>query len=141
MHVPEKILEVKQHLGDGYQPLVDYGEWRVAILRFEPGLKSENIDNLQRHDETDEVFVLLQGRCVLFLASGDQTIDELYPIELESNKLYNVRKASWHNHVLSEDAVVLVVENMDTTYDNSPRVKITDELKEQIQSYCKSIGL
>lgn len=133
MSVPKSLLEIKEHLGPGYQPLVDYGEWRVAILRFEDVLRAENIHNMQRHDETDEVFVLLQGECILFLGSGTEAVGEIYGIRLAPNKLYNVRKGCWHNHVLSEDAIVLVVENLDTTFDNSPRIPLSQVEMQEIR--------
>ena len=41
-------------------------------------------------------------------------------LQLEPGKIYNVKKGVWHTHTLSQDAKVLVVENRDTTYDNSP---------------------
>jgi hypothetical protein len=40
--------------------------------------------------------------------------------------VYNVRQGVWHTHTLSPDARVLVVENQDTTWDNSPFTPLTD---------------
>ena len=54
-----KILEFN---GEGYKPLVDFGSWRVAFLRFIDELLPENIQRLERHVETDEVFVLLEEK-------------------------------------------------------------------------------
>jgi ureidoglycolate hydrolase len=116
----EKLLEVRQHTGVGYLPLVDFAAWRVAILNFADELRLEKITRLQRHNETDEVFVLLQGRCLLFVGSGADQVTRIHGVNLEPRKLYNVRKGVWHHHALSVDAMVLVVENRDTTYDNSP---------------------
>ncbi|NTV13026.1 MAG: hypothetical protein HGA96_03695 [Desulfobulbaceae bacterium] len=116
----EQLLEAREHLGPGYLPLVDFEAWRVAILNFATDLRVENITRMQRHNETDEVFVLLQGRCILFLGEGEETVTAVHAQELEPRRLYNVKKAVWHHHTLSEDAMVLVVENRDTTYDNSP---------------------
>ncbi len=48
-------------------PVVDYKDWRVAILNYCDELKTECINQMQRHDETDEVFVLLKGEFVLFI--------------------------------------------------------------------------
>lgn len=138
MTVPANLLEVSEYTGPGYRPLVDYGAWRVAILRFEDELLPENIHNMQRHNETDEVFVLLQGRCILFLGNGDTTITGLYAEDLKPLKLYNVRRAAWHNHTLSRDAVLLIVENLDTTYDNSPRTPLSLAQREQILALTQS---
>jgi mannose-6-phosphate isomerase-like protein (cupin superfamily) len=76
--ITERLLQVTEYTGEGYQPLVDYGSWRVAILRYIDELLPQNITNMQRHDETDEVFVLLSGRCILFLGEGDDNITQIY---------------------------------------------------------------
>jgi hypothetical protein len=113
-------------------PLIDFGEWRVVILRFDKGLLAENISNMQRHDETDEVFVLLEGHCILFVGEGDESIDAIHAVDMEPLKLYNVRQSTWHNHTLSEDASVLIVENRDTSPHNSPRISISIEQQKQL---------
>ena len=127
-----ELLSVHEYAGQGYLPLIDFGEWRVAILRFDTGLLPENIRNMQRHNETDEVFVLLEGRCILFIGEGDESIDTIHAVDMEPLKLYNVRQSTWHNHTLSEDASVLIIENRDTSLDNSPRISISPEQQKQL---------
>lgn len=116
----EALLEVREYTGDGYKPLVDHAAWRVALLRFADDMLPRNITCFQRHDDTDEVFVLLQGRCILYLGEGNESIATLYAEEMMPLKVYNVKRGVWHNHTLSRDAVVLIVENKDTGDDNSP---------------------
>ena len=123
----ENWLDVREYRGEGYKPLVDYGEWRVAILNYIDELLPERLVDMQRHDETDEVFVLLQGRCILFLGAGEEVVEEIFAHDLEPLKLYNVKKSAWHTHTLSQDAVVLIVENMDTTLENSPKFLLSAE--------------
>lgn len=55
----EDLLEIREHNGRGFKPLISFGEWRVAILRFLDDLRTERIDSMERYTETDEVFVLL----------------------------------------------------------------------------------
>ncbi len=119
MPIPESLLEIREYTGPGYRPLVDFGAWRVAILRYAEDMLPRNIRSMQRHNETDEVFVLLQGRCLLFLGEGDDRITRVLAEDMKPLKLYNVRRGAWHHHTLSEDAVVLIVENRDTTTANS----------------------
>jgi hypothetical protein len=38
----------------------------------------------------------------------------------------------WHNHTLSREASVLVVENSDTTVQNSPRMLLNDNQRSRI---------
>ncbi len=132
MTVSEELLEIRDHVGAGYQPLVDYGEWRVAILRFEVALLPHNIRHVQRHDQTDEVFVLLSGRCILFLGEGDDSVTAIHAQDMQPLKLYNVKRRCWHSHTLSRDASVLIVENRDTADQNSPMVGLDRVHQERI---------
>lgn len=126
------LLEVNEFSGIGYKPMIDYGEWRVALLRYHPELLPENITAFQRHDETDEVFVLLEGQCLLFLGEGDSEINQIHTIQMLPSVLYNVKKSCWHSHTLSKDALVLIVENKNTTEKNSPTLILTDNQRNEI---------
>ncbi|HPF69448.1 MAG TPA: hypothetical protein PLQ13_02160 [Candidatus Krumholzibacteria bacterium] len=122
MAIDPTLLDILRHDDPAYRPLVDYGAWRVAVLNFCDELRPGNLLRMQRHDETDEVFVLLAGRCILFVGDGRGPDDAgaVHAADLEPGTVYNVKRGVWHTHALSEDASVLVVENRDTTYDNSP---------------------
>jgi hypothetical protein len=132
MSIPETLLEVREYTGIGYQPLIDYGAWRVAILHYIDKLLPQNLDKMQRHDETDEVFVLLSGRCILFIGEGDERISAVYTQDMEPLKLYNVKKSCWHTHTLSQDTTVLIVENRETTSMNSPEIVLDEGQRKKL---------
>lgn len=123
----EEMLEIRQYSGEGYQPLIDFGTWRVAILRWEEASLPENIESMERHTQTDEVFVLLEGQATLILMSNSMTEDGIHPVNLEACKLYNVKQNVWHTVMLSRDASILIVENRDTGVDNTEFFHLTDE--------------
>lgn len=127
MPVDPSLLEIHAHDEEAFRPLVDFGAWRVAILNYIDHLRPENLKDMQRHDETDEVFVLLEGRCILFVGDGKDVAGTIHAVDLEPRKVYNVKRGTWHTHTLTEDASVLVVENRDTTVDNSPFTDLTPE--------------
>jgi hypothetical protein len=137
--VPAVLLEIQEFRGQGYFPLVDYNDWRVAVLRYIEELHPDNIDKMQKHSETDEVFVLLKGRCILFFGEGDIQIHTIYAQDMEPLKIYNVKRNSWHTHTLSEDATVLIVENRDTNLDNSPEIILNPEQKVDLISLTKNL--
>lgn len=139
MTISETLLEVASHTVAGYKPVIDYANWRVAILNFSEELRPEKITALQRHNETDEVFVLLRGRCLLFLGEGEQTISAIHGQEMLPHTIYNVKKGAWHSHTLSEDAMVLIVENRDTTFDNSPFCPLTREQQQTLVKLTHSL--
>ncbi|MFN2340851.1 MAG: hypothetical protein ABR547_06235 [Halanaerobium sp.] len=126
------LIEIKEYEAAGYKPVIDYGEWRVAVLNYCDELLPENITKMQKHNQTDEVFVLLKGKCMLFMAEGDQEIEKIYAQEMEPYKMYNIKRSVWHTHTLSEEAMVLIIENRDTGLDNSPEIDLTDQERKKI---------
>ena len=53
----KNLLEITGYDGEGYVPLIDYSHWRVAELRYCEELEVDKLKDMQKHDETDEVFV------------------------------------------------------------------------------------
>lgn len=135
MSISESLLEIRQYEGDGYRPIIDYGSWRVALLRYHPELEPHAIKNMQRHDETDEVFVLLSGGCILFLGEGGDEIGTVHAVEMQPLKAYNIKKGVWHTHTLDRDATVLIVENKDTGDANSPTNTLNELQRAQIMQH------
>jgi ureidoglycolate hydrolase len=130
--IDEHLLEICSYEGAGYKPLIDYDKWRVAILRYCDELLPERILAMQRHNETDEVFVLLEGRCILFLGEGNDTVTSITAVDMAPRKLYNIKRGVWHSHTLNNDASVLIVENRDTTIQNSPKMLLNDDHRRRI---------
>jgi hypothetical protein len=132
MTIAKNLLDISEYSGEGYMPLVDFDTWRVAVLNYIDELLPESLVTMQRHAETDEVFVLLKGHCILFLGSGDEKIGEIYAEDLRPLKFYNVKKGCWHTHTLSTDAAVLIVENRTTTGENSPIIDLSAAQRHKI---------
>ena len=124
MDINSNLLEIKEYTEEGYSPVIDYESWRVAILNYCRELLPENITKMQKHNESDEVFVLLKGEFILYIADGENTIENITAAKLEPLKMYNVKKGVWHTHTLSKDAMVLIVENVDTDVFNSPEIEL-----------------
>ncbi|MBN2385646.1 MAG: hypothetical protein JXB85_01405 [Anaerolineales bacterium] len=128
----EQLLEIRTYSGEGYQPLVDYGEWRVAILNYLDGIHPQRVETCERHVETDEVFVLLRGQAVLFLGEGEPQVEVLHSQGMDPGVIYNIKKNVWHTIVMSRDASVLIVENRDTGKQNSQYSPLQPEHKRLI---------
>ena len=139
MMIDESLLQITEYAGIGYQPLIDFANWRVAILRYHEELLPQNILAAQRHDETDEVFVLLAGRCILFIGEGRDTVTAIQAADMQPLKLYNVKRSTWHTHTLSPDATVLIVENRDTVEANSPQIPLTATQRQQLSQLTQSL--
>jgi hypothetical protein len=139
--LPDNLLEIREHNGPDYMPLIDYQSWRVALINYTADYLPEKITRMQKHTETDEVFVLLAGRCILFLGEGDESVTKIHAVNMELYRLYNVKKGVWHSHTFSEDARVLIVENRDTVYENSPFVPLLESQRSEVVELAKKNGI
>lgn len=126
----ENLIEIVQHDAPGYQALIYYGGWRVAFLNDDPSkFRRETIPYLERHNETDELFVLLDGECTLYIADGiGDVLGQISAVPMEKRKMYNIKKGVWHNLAGNEQMVVLIVENADTSKENSDYFPVTEDM-------------
>lgn len=130
-------LEILDYDGEGYMPLVDFGDWRVAMLRFLDDLQPDRIDSMERHTETDEVFVLLRGSGVLIMGGSHAQVKGIYPQVMEQGIIYNVKRNAWHTILLSRDACVLLVENKDTSTHNSEYASLSPHHRRLIREQAQ----
>lgn len=120
------MLEVYEWSGEGFAPLVFTDGWQAALLNWEPLFDRRNLDEIERHNRTDEVFVLLRGQAALFTRPDG---GRLQTAELAPGKIYNVPAGVWHNIVATPDVSFLIVENRDThLHDTEIRPVTKDEL-------------
>ena len=105
------MLEIYDWSGEGFEPLVFTDKWQAALLNWEPLFDRANLDEIERHNHSDEVFVLLRGQAVLFTRPEDGS---LQAVEMAPGKIYNVPAGVWHNIVATRDVSFLIVENRDT---------------------------
>jgi len=128
-----KLIEVYEYNNNGYSKLMSYKEWRVAMLNYAEDLELENINYVEAHNETDEVFILLSGSCRMILMEFEENnLKEIEVVNLEKNKIYNIPKNIFRTHVLSKDAKLAIIEQENTDYANSTRIYLTEELKDKI---------
>ncbi len=128
-----KNCEIYEYGGKGYSKLFHHQNWRVAILNYIEELEPEKIDFLEAHSQTDEVFVLLDGKCKLLFASAENgKLGKMDGVNLEKNKVYKIPAGVFHSHTLSKDARVLIVEEENTGYENSPRIYLDEGQKSQL---------
>lgn len=138
--LPDKsLIEVHEYHGEGYKPLMAFEAWRVAVLNYTAELLPGHLDKMQRHNLTDEVFVLLQGRCILFLGEGQSGVEHIHAVDLQPGKVYNVRKGCWHSHTLTPGSMVLIVENDNTSQANSTMAALTPAQTAELAAFTDSL--
>jgi ureidoglycolate hydrolase len=121
----ERLLQIRDYQGEGFRPIVGFGAWRVAVLRPRADTRAEGITMMERHNQTDEVFVLIRGKGVLLLGGNGPQLEGVLEASMEHGKIYNVRCNVWHAVLLDRDASVLIVENRETGTDNSEYLPLT----------------
>lgn len=107
-------MEIFDYNGDDFKAVLTFESWKIGLLRYSDRFSGFKVK--ERHLETDECFVLLSGEATLF---EDDT-----PHTMEKCKVYNIKKGVWHHIVVSPDATVLVVENSNTSGDNTERISV-----------------
>ena len=112
----------------GFKPLVNFGSWRVAFLNGSQSYEGKVIDSLSRHLETDEVFVLVKGSCLLITAGNGDNPGEVTKTWMEPGVVYNVTKGAWHGHIVLPGTMVMIVENRDTGSNNSESRPVKEKI-------------
>lgn len=107
-------MQIVRSSGTPWEIGAQFESWRIGLLSY--GEKFSRFFMLEKHNQTDEVFILVKGEATLYVADKDINVSEH---KMEKGLLYNVVKGEWHGIVVSSDALVVVVENSDTTEENS----------------------
>lgn len=126
----QELIEIQGCMEEGYHPLVFFEGWRVALLNDTPRFHRDRIDEMQRHNTSDEVFLLLEGSFILYVAEGgDEGPGAVRAVKLEPGKVYRVPKGVWHTHETAQGTKVAVIENADVSSENSDRVAVNLQAK------------
>jgi mannose-6-phosphate isomerase-like protein (cupin superfamily) len=121
----KELVEIREHTGEDYLPLINFEGWRVAILNDASKFRRETMPYLERHNNTDEVFVLLEGNCTLYIGDGTSDFGLITLLSMQRKKVYNIKKGVWHNLTCAPGTSVLIVENADTSPANSDYLPVT----------------
>lgn len=97
--------------GEDFKVMMQFENWKIGFLRYSERFSKFN--QLERHTETDEAFVLLDGSAMLYT--------ETEKIQMQKCTLYNISKGEWHHITVSDNATVMVVENSNTSKDNTEK--------------------
>ncbi|HEY9053350.1 MAG TPA: hypothetical protein VIO60_00885 [Rectinemataceae bacterium] len=135
---------------EGMKRVYENPSWMVGIKNWKPANDIANIDCLERHNATDELFVLLSGSCVLLSAEPEQepggpelgpgqgsesaSALELSALRMEPFKVYNVPRSLWHNTVTSKDAKLILIEDSSTGSANSDILNLNEAQRAQARA-------
>ena len=130
-------LQALEYDGEGYRILLESDSWRVAHLNFLEKLHPNQNDSMERHLETDEVFILVAGQGLLIIGVGEDEIERLDFQPLKPGAVYNVPRRTWHTLILTRDGRVVIVENRDTGEANSQFCALPPRLREELRDVAR----
>lgn len=136
----DHLLGITENHNPGYHTLMHFASWRVAIFNQDPSVSSDTLKEVAYHGLTDEVFLLLQGRGTLIIADGHKQPADFAAITMESGKCYNIRQGVWHALLLEDDGVALIVENDNTSKENSVSCLLTEQDRQAIKEAIRAAG-
>ncbi len=117
--VPQELVEIGEYFGLGFQPVLNFEGWRVAMKRWADSTTPAKFHSVDRHNETNEVFILTTGQAELLLIEEKMPPIATHLIPMKLNVAYSVQQGAWHHVFMSEDAHILVFERADTSRENS----------------------
>ena len=122
----QKILEYAYE-GEGMTRVFENEKWMVGVKNWKPMNDIANINCLERHNETDELFILLQGRCTLLYANETESGLEISAVPMKPLKVYNIPRCLWHNTVTERDTKLALIEDSSTGPANSDNYDLSAE--------------
>lgn len=135
----ESFVRIAEYEGQGIGGETSSDGWNVLLLNYLPRLQPDKIETMQKHIDTDECFVLLSGKAILFVADGEEKPERLQYYSMEQGRIYLVPRGIWHAPAMTPDTKILLVENSTMAEDGSPRQSLTQEQRNQIRMWGNSL--
>ena len=95
--------------GEDFLSVLQFEGWKIGLLRYSERFATFN--RLERHNLTDEAFILLEGSATLYTDNESE--------KMQIGTVYNIPKGIWHHIVVDKTTTVMVVENANTSSDNT----------------------
>lgn len=128
------IKEIFEYDGEGIKCVYDNKKWVVCIKNWKPNNDIDLIKYLEVHHETDEQFILLQGKAILLLAKRINNKFQIEVVPMEENKVYNVPTGVWFNTITQKNTKLIYIQDAGTTSQNSEYCDMTIEELEFIKN-------
>ena len=115
------MLKIENPSMPGFGTVVKNARFKCAFITHSSAYGFGKVDQMKRHNNTDEIFVLLSGKAIILLLENERFAEYV----LEQGSAYNVKQGTWHYLAVSEDARVFVTESADTDGTNTDVLSLT----------------
>ncbi len=123
--------------GEGMKRQYENEKWTVGIKNWKPANDITGIDMLERHNQTDELFVLVSGSCTLISAEETSNGMVFGKVEMKPEKVYNIPMTLWHNTITTKGTKMILIEDSNTGESNSNFYKLSKKEIAEIQKLVK----
>lgn len=130
-------IESVEFDGVGLNRVYENVKWMIGIKNWKPENDVSAIDCLERHNETDELFVLLAGKCALLFADEKAGAVDIQAMPMDQGKLYKIPRSLWHTTVTMKETKLLLVEDSATSSKNSDVLKLDASQMASIRKLVK----
>ena len=113
--------------GEGMQRVFENEKWTVGIKNWKPANDITGINNLERHNKTDELFVLVAGSCTLIYANEVEGGLDIAAGELEPSRVDKSPATLWRLTVRCTAARLCLLEDSNTSMDNSDILDLKED--------------
>ncbi len=138
MNIPKDLLEVGQFFDDGYKPVLDFHGWRVAMLRYCDSVDAKHLQRVERHRNTNEVFILTAGETDLILCDARDIPQNAYVLPMRHNVAYNIPAYGWHHVSMSKDSHIILFERTETGIETSDYATLSPEQLDTIHKHLRT---
>lgn len=123
-------IDIYKYEGEGLDRSYSCENRLVGIKNYKPASGREQMDVLEKHLLTDELFVPLTVGNILLHKGENGT---LFHEAMEVGNVYSVRAGTWHNVLMVPGGKLVLVERADTSVENSRLLPLSEEEKTAIQ--------
>lgn len=134
MKISSDLVETGSCFEQRFEPVIETGDWRIAVLRQCANVMPGDVQRVERHNETDEVFILTVGKADLIILEEIADKQKPHVIPMQQNVAYNVKRSVWHHVNLSEDGHIFLFEKANTSTGNSEYMLIAPEIQKEIRA-------
>lgn len=128
------MIEQKRYDGEGMRVVYDGGDWVIGIKNYKVANDISTLKTLERHNKTDESFVLLEGACILVAYDDTKEGPEaLALVQMEEHTVYTLPQGVWHTTIMKPYTKMVLIERSGTSMENSELLNLSDSLVRHVQ--------
>ncbi len=108
------LIETYTTTKEGYHPFLIRDGWQVAQLNYIKDQHISNMNKIEIHRKTDEVFMLLEGKSILISVEIINGKPIFKADLMKPHITYNIPQNVWHNIAMEKGSEVLIIEKSNT---------------------------